>query len=112
MLNLAALLLLTTFLQPAEITPPAVIATGDAACAAATAHIVSRYPEAQDRLSSCDVIAEADSPPGYYILAVHSDRVCDGICSTNMGWFAVERATGLVFDWDVGEQRVMTPDDT
>ena len=45
----------------------------------------------------------------YYVLALHSRRDCDGICSTNMGWFAVEKATGRVFNWDVAEWKLGPP---
>src|SRR3954447_12518405 len=57
----------------------------------------------------CDPIREADSPRGFYVLALHSNRHCDGICSTNMGWFAVEKRTGRVFEWDVAEMKLGQP---
>jgi hypothetical protein len=43
------------------------------------------------------------------VLALHSNRHCDGICSTNMGWFAVDKRTGRVFDWDVAEMKLGQP---
>jgi hypothetical protein len=58
------------------------------------------------RIAFCDIISREDSPAGFYILALHSNRRCDGICSTNLGWFAVQRATGRLFEWDVAEQRL------
>jgi hypothetical protein len=57
-------------------------------------------------IAFCD---HADSPPGYYVLALHSNRHCEGICSTNMGWFAVQKASGRIFEWDVGEQKLGSP---
>ena len=60
-------------------------------------------------IAFCDIIPEASSPMNYYVLALHSRRDCDGICSTNMGWFAVEKATGRVFNWDVAEWKLGPP---
>src|SRR5689334_18468852 len=57
----------------------------------------------------CDTIRAADSPKGYYVLALHSNRRCEGICSTNMGWFAVHKKTGRVFEYDTAEMRVGRP---
>jgi hypothetical protein len=57
----------------------------------------------------CDPIGAADSPKHFYVLALHSNRHCDGICSTNMGWFAVDKRTGRVFDWDVAEMKLGQP---
>lgn len=57
-------------------------------------------------MAYCDIIPVKDSPPGYYVMAIHSRRKCDGICSTNMGWFAIQKATGRVFEWDVAEDRL------
>ena len=60
-------------------------------------------------IAFCDILAEPDSPKGYYVLALHSRRDdCGGdICgSTHMGWFAVQKATGRVFEWDGVEEKV------
>ena len=57
----------------------------------------------------CDLIDAVGSPKGFYVLALHSNRQCDGICSTNMGWFAVEKKTGRVFEWDVAEMELGKP---
>ena len=55
------------------------------------------------------MIAEEDSPRGYYVMALHSRRECDGICSTNMGWFAIRRSSGRVFEWDVADMKIGKP---
>jgi hypothetical protein len=52
-------------------------------------------------IAFCDVIPEGSSPVGYYVFALHSKRACEGICSSNMGWFAVQKTTGRIFEWDV-----------
>ena len=57
-------------------------------------------------IAFCDTIASADSPKGFYVLALHS-HCRRSICgSTNMGWFAVEKRTGRVFEWDVAEDKL------
>ena len=79
------------------------VANDAQACVAAknafTKH--SGFPAA--RITLCDHIGPARNPPGYFVMALHSDRECDSICSTNLGWFAVRKSTGEVFDWDVAQ---------
>ncbi len=60
------------------------------------------YP--MEMMAYCDVLSTY-VPRGYYVMAIHSRRACEGICSTNMGWFAIHKATGRVFEWDVTEDR-------
>ncbi|WP_143007368.1 hypothetical protein [Brevundimonas sp. 374] len=66
-----------------------------------------RFPAAS--AAFCDHVAAEFNPAGYYVLSLHSDRDCDGICSTNLGWFAVQRSTGEVFDWDMAESKLGSP---
>ena len=47
-----------------------------------------------------------DTNREYFVLGLHSDRRCDYMCSSLVGWFAVERSTGRVFDWDINEDVV------
>lgn len=79
------------------------------ACRLATAGVaaIKRFPAS--RIASCDHLVAASNPPGYYVLALHSDRQCEGICSTHLGWYAVQRSNGEVFDWDVAESRLGPP---
>lgn len=57
-----------------------------------------------------DQITEADAPYGYYVLALRDQCSEDLWGSTNMGWFAVQRATADVFevddltDWKLGRR--------
>jgi hypothetical protein len=85
------------------------VRTERSACEAVKARVVDALLYPRSRIAFCDVIPRASSPRGYYVLALHSNRQCDGICSTNMGWFAVQRSTGRVFHWDVGEDRLGLP---
>ena len=85
---------------------PQPVMTAQAACAAATAKVTARRSLPISHVAVCDDIAEADGPEGFYVMALlaHcSEAVCG---STNMGWFAVEKATGDVFDWDVAEWKL------
>ena len=103
MMAMAALFAANTLLAAAPIN------TESAACERVKARVsaVMRFPVSI--VAFCDIIAPADSPKGYYVLALHSNRKCNGICSTNMGWFAVQKATGRVFEWDVGEDKLGRP---
>ena len=85
------------------------VRTERAACELVKARVVAVRGFPLNRIGFCDVIPRATSPRGFYVLALHSNRRCDGICSTNIGWFAVHRATGHVFEWDVAEDRLGPP---
>jgi hypothetical protein len=41
-----------------------------------------------------------------YIIALRSNRKCDGVCSNLMGWYAVDWADGSVYDFDVADMKV------
>ena len=90
---------------------PQPVTDADRACAAAKASLARRSNVAESVIVFCDVIP-ADSGPGeYFVMTLHSNRQCDGICSTNMGWFAVRKATGEVFEWDVADWKLGQPAD-
>jgi hypothetical protein len=74
--------------------------TADVACQIVKSRISTTRHFRQSDIASCDIIPDASTPEGYYLLSLHSRRHCNGICSTNMGWFAVEKKTGRVFEWD------------
>lgn len=81
------------------------VSSGKTACALAKSRFIARDHFPASRIGSCEVLSPRDSPRGFYVLVLRSNRKCDGICSTLLGWFAVEKATGRVFDWDVAEDR-------
>lgn len=107
-MRMAAALLVASGLPPAPANAEPV-QTRSAACIRVKARFAELNHVPISTIAFCDIMAAADSPRGYYVLALHSNRVCDGICSTNMGWFAVHRATGRVFEWDVAEDRLGPP---
>jgi hypothetical protein len=41
-----------------------------------------------------------------YVIALRSNRKCDGPCSNLMGWYAVSRTNGSIHDFDVAEMKV------
>jgi hypothetical protein len=106
--NVAALLILVWLLPLAPVNA-APIRTEKAACDRVKARIsaIRHFPVSV--VAFCDIIGVVDSPKGFYVLALHSNQRCDGICSTNMGWFAVQKKTGRVFEWDVTEMKVGRP---
>lgn len=103
MITIGASLLVAAVLASSAHANPTPVNGAEEACALVEARFAARNRFPKSRLGFCDVIAAANSPPGFFVLALHSTRKCDGICSTLLGWFAVERSTGRVFDWDVGE---------
>jgi hypothetical protein len=58
----------------------------------------------------CDFASDGDKD--WYLIALRSDRKVDGIlcnginCSNLVGWYAVNRRTGAIHDWDMGEYKV------
>jgi hypothetical protein len=100
----ASILLIT---EPANAVP---VTTAESACTLVKAHVVSRWHIPMRAIAFCDVIPSDSSPHAFYVMALHGKREdCTGICSTNMGWFAVKKATGQIFEWDVAEQRPGSP---
>ena len=108
MMKIAAALIVSGAFPPAPANAEPV-QSRSAACARVKARYAALHRVPISVIAFCDMIAAADSPRGYYVLALHSNRRCESICSTNMGWFAVERATGRVFEWDVAEMRLGAP---
>lgn len=101
-----AVLLLASPLLLAVAANAQPVRTEQAACDLVKARVAAIRQFPARRIAFCDVIPRASSPTGFRVLALHSDRVCEGICSTNLGWFAIEMATGRVFEWDVGDWRL------
>ena len=68
-----------------------------------------RFP--QSVIAFCDIIVPERQSNGYVVLGLHSKRDDCGnyICSTLMGWFAVRKADGRVYRWDIEEDRPGAP---
>lgn len=104
--NIAALLLTIGVLPSAAPLVAAPVRTEQAACERVKTRISAVEHFSMSIVAFCDPIAAADRPKGFYVLALHSKRHCKEICSTNMGWFAVEKRTGRVFEWDMAEMKL------
>ena len=51
----------------------------------------------------CD---HSDLQKDWFVLALRSNRKCEGICSNLMGWYAVSKATGKVHEFIVADMQV------
>lgn len=112
LVTLTASLLLASLPPSAAVAGSTTVRTPHAACERVKAEIASRDQFDVRNVAFCDIISKADSPRGYYVLALHGARPdCGGICSTNMGWFAVQKTSGRVFEWDVAESILGAPID-
>ncbi len=81
----------------------------ESACATAKLRVTGQRGLPISHVAYCDQIPEADAPSGYYVQALRahcSDEPCG---STNMGWFAVRKATGDVFEWNVADWKLGQP---
>lgn len=84
------------------------VTTEKAACSLTKARVAARGHFPISAIAFCDFIVPEAQPKGFYVLGLHGKRDdCGGdICgSTLMGWFAVQKATGQVFEWDINEDR-------
>jgi hypothetical protein len=108
-IKVAALLLATHAPPLAARMNAAPVKTEETACVFVKDRVSAQRHFPVSAIAFCDIIPAESSPRDYYVLALHSRRDCDGICSTNMGWFAVQKATGRVFEWDVAEDKLGPP---
>jgi hypothetical protein len=76
------------------------VTTAEAACAVATARVTGERHLPASHVAYCDPVGEADGRAGYYIMGLRAHCLEDLCGSTLIGWFAVERATGDVFEVD------------
>ena len=103
--KLATALFAASFLQSPASVSAAPATTEKAACDLTKARVAARGHFPVSAIAFCDMALSEEWPKRYYVLALHSTRKCDGICSTLMGWFAVEKRTGRVFEWDINEDK-------
>lgn len=77
---------------------PQPIASAEAACDIATQKVTELRGLPTSHVAHCEKLGEAN---GYYPLALYA-HCKEAVCgSTSMGWFAVGKTTGEVFEWDV-----------
>lgn len=84
--------------------------SGSQACSALMARMGSHdgVPTADlEKTWFCDIAADDyNDHPEWWVIALRSFRQCDGICSNLRGWFAVNRKSGEVRDWDLEDDTV------
>jgi hypothetical protein len=100
------LVTLSSLLAGCAGTPRVAVATAEAACTVATARVTAERDLPTAHVAICDPVSEADRSDGYYLLGLRAhcrEELCG---STLMGWFAVEKTTGAVFEWDVAKERI------
>jgi len=68
-------------------------------------------PTALDKTWFCDIAKDPyyENPPDWWVIRLRSSRQCDGICSNLRGWFAVNRLTNEVREFDMGRHAVGGP---
>jgi hypothetical protein len=86
------------------------VKTAEAACAVAKATVSAKDRFPTTEIAFCDP-SKADDPREYYVLALHGKRYdCGGVCgSTNMGWYAIPKTNGRVFEWNVADWKLGPP---
>ncbi len=77
------------------------ITTEKAACDTTTARFTARDHFPIAKVASCDFIVPEAQPDGFYVLALHGRRSEDICGSTLLGWFAIEKSRGRVFEFDL-----------
>ncbi|MEO7187159.1 MAG: hypothetical protein ABIW58_01985 [Sphingomicrobium sp.] len=105
----AILLVASSEILQAALERTAAVRTEEAACSSVKRIVAAKGHFPISDIAFCDFVVPKYRPKGYFVFALHSTRVCDGICSTNMGWFALQKTTGRVFEWDVAEDRLGRP---
>src|SRR5690349_2872225 len=96
-------------LSLAPLAHASLVRTGRAACAMAKVRVAASLRRRLSRIPYCEALRATDSPRGFYLVRL-SGRCREEICgSTLIGWYAVQKRTGRVFAWDVGEWWVGAP---
>lgn len=101
-----SILLMVGALVPSGCAKPEAVADEGAACAAATARVTAQRGLPTSHVAVCEGISEGAGPPGYYIMALRAHCREEMCGSTLMGWFAVKKATGEVFEVDVEDWKI------
>jgi hypothetical protein len=112
---LAALPLCASLLEPALATYPTKTIGETTACTVLEKRIAKLYKLSETGLVGgprwfCDFASYDDKH--WFLIALRSDRKVDGLpcnginCSNLVGWYAVNRHTGAIHDWDMGEFKV------
>lgn len=81
----------------------------EAACASASSRVTALRNLTLSHVVSCEGLELPDGPAGYQVVGLHGPCL-EAVCgSTLMGWFAVRKTNGDVFEYDMGESKVGRP---
>lgn len=82
---------------------PEPVASAEVACAVATARVTAERDLPVSHVAMCDPVSDENGRPGYYIMALRA-HCREELCGSSlMGWYAVQKATGEVFEVDVAD---------
>lgn len=100
-----------TVIVPIQAAPPSDASAKDIACGQ-----LKKTVAAHDGLPEsgpvgmgwfCEFVPIGDGrDKDWYVIALRSNRKCDGVCSNLMGWYSVDRRNGEVHEFDVNENAV------
>ena len=103
-----AMVLAVLALPTAGCAMPEAVESDQSACAAAVARVAALRQLPVSHVASCEA-GSRDDVPGYYVVSLRG-HCREALCgSTLIGWFAVRKADGAVFDFNVGEWKVSQP---
>jgi hypothetical protein len=80
-----------------------------AACASASSRVTAVRHLPLNHVVHCEGLDSSEEPSGYQIVGLHGPCVEEVCGSTLMGWFAVRKENGDVFEYDVGESKLGRP---
>ena len=73
----------------------------NAVCELITAAVVARGEYREPQVAGCDTMSEK---PGGYLVTRLNGHCREPVCgSVLLGWYAVQRDTGRVFEWNMAE---------
>ena len=99
--KVGASLFAASLLQWSAPAGAATVTTEKAACDLTKARVAARDHFPVSVIAFCDIIIPEAQPKGFYVLGLHG-KCREDICgSTLMGWFAIEKSTGRVFEFDL-----------
>jgi hypothetical protein len=109
MLRLAILVLALSFSAAVHCGEPASgLMTQNKACDLLKKRVGKFYSLAESETVRagwfCDFTTYEDT--SWFVIGLRSNRQCEGICSNLVGWYAVDRRTGSVRDFDVGPYQI------
>jgi hypothetical protein len=113
-MRIYALVLLAAFLCSPTFSRPAV--AGARLSKSAACSLLKRKVAKLDSLPEtgppgagwyCDISNLSGSR--WFVVALRSNKNCAGTCSNLMGWYAVDRRTGVIHAYDIAKLRVGFP---